>query len=372
MSPQPQFANFLANVAFLKAATSGKSPRLPTSVAIDAMRGDNQNDPALSKLMAAPSLLTVPVDTAKVLRILSTRLGSAPGLPERYNAPPPPTCGAAIDVPEYATVPPPSLVERTLTPGAQMSTHGSEIAPAGRLVGTVGGRGCHDSVVGAGARAGRRLRTGIHTVVASSDRVKNAARRGILDRRIQRSARTAAETHVRDCRFDGIGGNPVDAGNHARCGARSVAPQNLDSRERRAGHDANDSISIVARRGRTRHVCTMPIAISIRSTSEIHMRHNVEILVRGVNAGVDDVDVHVLDGTATVACKRGTQIGVDSVDAPRHDLAASRRRPVGVDWAVAPAAAQCSSCRQAPCRTPWDRFPGRRFGARSGVRRIRG
>lgn len=53
---------------------------------------------------------------------LSTAEGLSVVCDERYRAPVPPVCGEAIEVPDIVVVPPPLLVERMLTPGAQMST----------------------------------------------------------------------------------------------------------------------------------------------------------------------------------------------------------------------------------------------------------
>src|SRR5215475_4132839 len=48
--------------------------------------------------------------------------GVAIGFEDKYRAAAPATCGEAIEVPERTSVPPPLLVERIMTPGAQMST----------------------------------------------------------------------------------------------------------------------------------------------------------------------------------------------------------------------------------------------------------
>jgi hypothetical protein len=72
--------------------------------------------------IARPSLLTVPKLSDWLFRFDSTVAGLAVVLRDRKSAAEPATCGEAMEVPDSVVVPPPSLVERMLEPGAQMST----------------------------------------------------------------------------------------------------------------------------------------------------------------------------------------------------------------------------------------------------------
>ncbi len=67
-------------------------------------------------------MLLLAVVVASLLRVSSTVEGLAASFDERYRAAPPAPCGEAMEVPLIVVVPPPFLVERMLTPGAQMST----------------------------------------------------------------------------------------------------------------------------------------------------------------------------------------------------------------------------------------------------------
>ena len=72
--------------------------------------------------MVRPSLLLFGVVVAAFLIAASIDEGLAPTLFDRYRAPPPATCGDAMEVPDIVVVPPPRFVDNTLTPGAQIST----------------------------------------------------------------------------------------------------------------------------------------------------------------------------------------------------------------------------------------------------------
>jgi hypothetical protein len=68
---------------------------------------------------------------------------------------------------------------------------------------------------------------------------------------------------------------------------------------------------------------TVSIAVLVEEIwkgQQLNMSHDIEIALRSVDAGIDDMDRDIADGGLTISCMSGAEIGVDAIDAPRNLL----------------------------------------------------
>ena len=209
------------------------------------------------------------------------------------------------------------------------------VAPGGFLVGAIGRGHGDDPVVGARARPCRRVAARIPPVVAGGHGVEDAAAGRPSHRLIERPAGSSAEAHVSDRRLIIIAGtkrvvwtvhvrvrrHPVDTLDNAGGRPGAFTSEYLHAGQRSPRGCTHYLTGVVLGRYGAGDVRAVPMAVPVLAVaSEVAMTNHVEIRVRKVDAGVDDVGVDVGDAIRAVIGLSGAQVRLDLVDPPGKGL----------------------------------------------------
>ena len=196
---------------------------------------------------------------------------------------------------------------------------GPEVREVRLVVALVDGAERDDAVVRPRARARRGEVARVRAAVPRGDGIDHAPRDRVAYRVVHRLARAAAQAHVRHGGERSIPRHPVHPRDHAAESPTTVAAQHLHAVQRRTRHHPDHAQRVVLCGHCPRHVRAVPVAILVRSAREVHMLDHVQVGMRAVDPGVDDVHVDVRH-RAAVACDRRRGVRGDAVDAPGHGL----------------------------------------------------
>ena len=238
-----------------------------------------------------PAFVTLPV-VALLMIAEFTCDEVAEGLPWRYSAATPATCGEAIDVPfhpPWKHVSQLLTVDVMLTPGANTSRHVPQLENEARAsVELVA------PTVSAFGVLRRRVVARVRVAVSGGKCVRHAVGDRVGDGGVERRAEAAtAEAHVRDRKLTGgvVSSHPVDAGDDLRVRAAALAVEDADGDERDALRDA-----VRRRADRAADVRSVPVAVAgVRIVvDEVEAADGAPAVVnvRQAHAGVEDVRLH--------------------------------------------------------------------------------
>ena len=98
-----------------------------------------------------------------------------------------------------------------------------------------------------------------------------------------------------------------------------------------ARRDADDAVRVILRPDRPGDVTSVAVAVGLWAVREALELDDIQIGMRRVDAGVDDVGVDVRDRPRAVAREGRAEISVDLVDTPWQHLRGGGRHAVGND-----------------------------------------